>query len=122
MHKPEKIECPNCGAPMNAGAEADGVVRCEYCGTSITQETPVVREKETVIYREVPVYRTVYRSGARCRPQTTGEFISARLRSLPTINPGYKEKARLPFMTGFIVWTSLLGIVALAILGAMGIL
>ena len=122
MNKPEKIECPNCGAPMDARAEVDGAIRCEYCGSSITHRVPAVLEKETVVYREVPVYRTVYRSNSRQRPQTTGEYISARLRSLPTINPDYKEKHRLPFMTGLIVWMSLLGIIALTALGAMGIL
>ena len=123
MNSPRKIECPNCGAPVFADARDRNIFRCEYCGTVLSVDAPVIREKETVIYKEATVYKTVYRSPSPYVREPNKDSLWYKYwHNTKAINPDYQEKRRLPLKTGAIVWLVFLGVSALTFLGVFGIL
>lgn len=55
------MNCPNCGAPLDAGAKF-----CNACGTSITQENTT--QEQTSTYNNTPFFTPENNQGAAAKP------------------------------------------------------
>ena len=54
------MNCPNCGAPLDAGAKF-----CNACGTSITQENTT--QEQTSTYNNTPFFTPENNQGAAAK-------------------------------------------------------